>query len=56
MYNQDQNRTFCIEIFPLSMHFENMLSNDNFYYSLLQSIVFLVFPNKNAFNTYYYTL
>ena len=39
MYNQDQNKTFCIEIVPLTMPFENMLSSNNFYflYSLIQN-------------------
>ena len=38
--NQDQNKTFCIEIVPPTMPFENMLSSDNFYflYSLIQNI------------------
>ena len=30
--NQDQNKTFCIEIVPPTMPFENMLSSDNFYF------------------------
>ena len=38
--NQDQNKTFCIEIVPPTMPFENMLSSDNFYvlYRLLPNI------------------
>ena len=45
MYNQDQNKTFCIEIVPPTMPFENMLSSDNFYflYSLIQNIDVVIY-------------